>query len=238
MTELRRLLDENDTDAVEADLLRLARSDGPSLKSRERILAALGAGAVGVAADTATGAGAQTAAKGVGMSSGLKWGLVGLAGLAIPLGAWLFMNRADSSKAPRSSTEPPAVVAPPPEKAVAPAVQAPEAAPIVSVDQLPALPSTDAKPGAAEPSLAEEVAQIKKAKGALAGGSAQAAIHELDVYKTRFPKGRLAQEATMVRIEALLRSGNRQAATALGQRFLKANPDSPYAARVRSLIGE
>jgi outer membrane protein assembly factor BamD (BamD/ComL family) len=87
------------------------------------------------------------------------------------------------------------------------------------------------------PSLAEEVAAIKSAKGALASGNAAQALRELDAYKLHFPRGRLAQEATVVRIEALIGSGNQAAASTVADHFLAAHPDSPYSARVRTLIG-
>jgi hypothetical protein len=40
----------------------------------------------------------------------------------------------------------------------------------------------------------------------------------------------------VLRIDALLRSGNRARATALATAFLARNPKSPYAARVRALL--
>jgi hypothetical protein len=48
----------------------------------------------------------------------------------------------------------------------------------------------------------------------------------------------LRVEATALRIEALLRSGKRARATSLANAFLARNPKSPYAARVRALIGD
>ena len=45
-------------------------------------------------------------------------------------------------------------------------------------------------------------------------------------------------EATVLRIEALAASGEKQAAARLGKAFLARDPNGPYARRVRSLIGE
>jgi len=42
----------------------------------------------------------------------------------------------------------------------------------------------------------------------------------------------------MVRIQANLRSGDGAAAAALANRFLKEHPQSPYAARVRTMLAE
>jgi outer membrane protein assembly factor BamD (BamD/ComL family) len=97
--------------------------------------------------------------------------------------------------------------------------------------------SSDTVHAAPAPSLAEEVAAIKAAKSALLAGNASDALHQLDAYRAHFPHGRLTQEASVVRIEALLKAGKRDAASAAGDRFLAAHADSPYAARVHTLIG-
>ncbi|MGH7296275.1 MAG: outer membrane protein assembly factor BamD, partial [Polyangiaceae bacterium] len=71
---------------------------------------------------------------------------------------------------------------------------------------------------------------------ALAAGDAAGALRRVDAYDREFPRGALAQEATTLRIEALLRQGQRDAALRLADRFLAANPRSPYAARIRLLV--
>ena len=62
------------------------------------------------------------------------------------------------------------------------------------------------------------------------------ALAELEAYRRKFSGGALAQEAEVLRIESLARSGRddqaRQAATA----FLRAHPDSPLAARVQTVL--
>jgi outer membrane protein assembly factor BamD (BamD/ComL family) len=62
-------------------------------------------------------------------------------------------------------------------------------------------------------------------------------VRLIDDYEARFPGGSLAQEATVLRIEALASQGDRQGASALGDRFVAEHPTSPYAARVRQLLG-
>lgn len=100
-------------------------------------------------------------------------------------------------------------------------------------------PASPVKPEAErespEASLAEEVAALQKARDALAAARPARALTFLDVYMRHFPKGRLALEAEVLRIEALAHSGNASAATDRAEQFLAAHPSSPYANRVRAL---
>ncbi len=236
MKDLNRLLDEPGTDPLEANLLRLARSEGPSGESRRRILAGLGAGiAAGTLAEP-SGA-AQTATGGAGGSAAVKWGVASVVAIGASVVAFLSLQ----PKAPSVAVAPHPVVAAPAALTAAPAsTAAAPVTPITKVEDLPTLvdgAGTDASKSVAAPSLADEVAAIRSAKSALAGGNAAQALRELDAYRVHFPHGRLAQEATVVRIEALINSGNQAAAGAIADRFLAAHADSPYSARVRSLTG-
>ena len=47
----------------------------------------------------------------------------------------------------------------------------------------------------------------------------------------------MGPEATVLRVEALVRAGDRSAAARVGNAFLAGNPQSPYATRIRSLLG-
>jgi outer membrane protein assembly factor BamD (BamD/ComL family) len=114
----------------------------------------------------------------------------------------------------------------------------------LSLDDLPALPAeapAAATPGLAkaapQASLADEVAQLQKAKLALKGGNAGQALSELTTYAQRFPRPMLGTEAAVLRIEALHQSGDATRAKTLAEGFLAKNPNSPYAARLRSLTG-
>ena len=81
MTEPTRLIDEPGGDELEASLLRLARSEGPTADGRRRILAGIAAaGAAGVASQTAE---AATTASGKAVAA-VKWGLLGIAVVGIP----------------------------------------------------------------------------------------------------------------------------------------------------------
>jgi hypothetical protein len=86
--------------------------------------------------------------------------------------------------------------------------------------------------------LGEQVGAIDRAESALAAGDAAEAIRRVDEYDTRFPMGVLAQEATTLRIEALVAQGKLDAATALARQFLASHPTTPHATRIRLVLGQ
>lgn len=81
--------------------------------------------------------------------------------------------------------------------------------------------------------LGEQVAAIDRARAALARGDSAQTLRIVDEYDRLFPNGILVQEATALRIEALLKQGNRGIAAELANRFLTLHPRSPYAAWIR-----
>jgi outer membrane protein assembly factor BamD (BamD/ComL family) len=84
--------------------------------------------------------------------------------------------------------------------------------------------------------LAYEIAALDTARSALRARQPARALAAVDDYARRFPRGVLAQEATVVRIEALTALGNRAEAERLGRSFLALHPGSPLAQRVRSVL--
>jgi hypothetical protein len=235
MTQPTRLLEEAGGDVLETSLLQLARSEGPSAEGRRKILAGIAAGGAASLASQTAEAASHAATKG----AALKWGLVGAAALAIPT-ALLLRSGAEAPTAHKLA--PVSVTA-----SVTPHKLTPTASPVddgpapLAVDDLPAL--KDAPPTAAAPapkaqgSLADEVAQLQKAKLALKGGNPAQALAELATYSQRFPRPMLGAEASVVRIEALSASGDSARAKSLAEAFLAKNPNSPYATRLRSLTG-
>jgi len=241
MKDLNRLLEEPGTDPLEADLLRLARREGPSAESRQRILAGLGMGVAAGTLSQSSGAAQSASGASAGRSVALKWGAASVVAIGASVVAFLSL-RAPSNAVPRAADVP---SAPSAAHVALPVSAGPDVpavpVPVTKVEDLPTLApgsvSTDAAKNVSAPSLAEEVAALKSAKAALAAGNAGQSLRELDAYRMRFSRGRLSQEATVVRIEAQLKSGNQAAANATADRFLAANPDSPYSARVHTLIG-
>ena len=62
-------------------------------------------------------------------------------------------------------------------------------------------------------------------------------LRVLDDYTNQFPHGNLAPEALVLRIEALVRSGQRSAAEKLAREYLSRNPGSPHARKIATLLG-
>lgn len=86
-------------------------------------------------------------------------------------------------------------------------------------------------------SLSEEVAALDAARRELAAGRARSALGAIDAYRARFPAGALRAEATVLRVEALLGSGDRAGAEREASVIVRAAPESRHAARVLDLLG-
>ena len=86
--------------------------------------------------------------------------------------------------------------------------------------------------------LAEEVALVDQARGALARGDGAAAITALDSYQARFKQPKFAPEALYLRMESLLRLGRAAAARAVAERLVSEYPRSPHTARARQVMSE
>jgi TolA-binding protein len=129
-----------------------------------------------------------------------------------------------------------AAKAPAPVRA-APAPEAPaveEAAP-----EPPAAAPERAKSAPAEAdSLTGELALLEEARRALSAKNYGLALKTLDTYSRSFPRRKMGSEATVLRIETLAAKGDDAQAREIGKAFLRSSPRSPYAKRVRSLIGE
>jgi hypothetical protein len=120
-----------------------------------------------------------------------------------------------------------AVIAP-----VAPIVTSP--APVIAL-AVASGPASKAGVGAA-PNAAAELALLDQARGAIHDGQPAEGLAILDAYRARFPRGAMGPEASILRVEALVRAGDRDGAKREGDAFLRASPNSPYAARIDSLL--
>lgn len=141
-----------------------------------------------------------------------------------------------------------------PSSAPAPAAEAREPAPSVTATAASpsAAPTTEEAPASApelgagtpvpgspeerESRLREENALLGQARGALRGGDPGRALQILEEARKKFPGGVLGQEREAVAIEALARSGAREAASARAAAFIKAHPSSPHAARLQAFV--
>jgi hypothetical protein len=242
MKEPKRLLD----DALELDpdarlVLEVARAERPSAAARARLMAGIGA-ASSVSSLVATRAAAPEPAR---ASSGISWKLAacGFAVVAVP--ALLLMSRPEATPAPVRKPAP--VVQTPTVKpvelvaAAAPAAPSPEANPPQSAAE-PALVapaaanSARARVPSKPASLAEELAAIRAARAKLGAGDASGAIAALDDYARRFPDGKLRPEATVIRVEALVKRGDRASARSVAAPLLR--DESPYSKRLHNLLGD
>jgi len=243
MTDDRLLRD--DGDPLAQELLRAGAEERPSDEARARTLAALGITGVGAGAAAGAAGIAATPRGRAGLGRLVRWiGLAVTIAVAVGFGWRALRPDAPSVSVPSAESVATAPAATPADQAVVAspsvgetvALSVPVVAPASAPKRMPAL---SAAPAASQDTgLAAEVAALDRARGALASGDAPRALLALDDYKRSFPHGVLGQEAAVVRIEALVRSGNPSAARALADRFLAANPSSPHAPRVRHLVGE
>jgi hypothetical protein len=112
------------------------------------------------------------------------------------------------------------------------------AEPLVALPPAAVVATETAAPTPPPPSLADEVKLLDESRQALGRGDGPGALRSLDLFQQTFPRARLGTEALVLRIEALVASGRRGDAQALGQTFLDAHPESALAPRVRRAIGE
>ncbi len=123
-----------------------------------------------------------------------------------------------TSPVPLTASSPPAVVSPLP---LAPAaVLIPPSAP------LPRRP----------PPLAEELRLLGEAEAAVRARNRSRALAALDEHGRRFGAGALVEEASVLRMNALLDAGEPAAVRSLAETFLSHHPRSVLAERVRSLL--
>ncbi len=85
-------------------------------------------------------------------------------------------------------------------------------------------------------SLPDEIATLDRARAALVASDPGLALRVLDEYDQVLHGARLAAEATLLRIDALSRSGRAAAASELAARFIDANPGSTLADRARAFV--
>jgi hypothetical protein len=230
---------QGDTSDAERLLLRSARLDTPPPGGRGRALAALGLAAGAGTAAASSSAAAST----MGASLIAKWIAAGaLSGIVASTGVTLVAHRVEVARHPATPATAVAANIAEPVRAAPPGVES-----RVAVDNEPVLPAQPSVASRAPrratepesppaPGLAAEIAALDAARGALAAGSASQTLALLDDYDARFRVRTFAQEAAVLRVEALHAAGRDQDAARLGERLLAAEPTSPHAQRLRSLL--
>ena len=234
-------------DDFERALLQSARADAPTHDARARQLAVLGvAGATAGATPGAVGAFAALSKAGV-----VKWALVVLLVGSAAAGARLVVDRrepaslvaaaptpavsereAETRVAPTATATAPAdtVSAAPPSRVVRGAP--PRSAPL----PVAAPPASSTPIGLPPARLAEETAALDSARTALRSGSTVDALRALDAHARDYPGGALQPEASALRVEALLATGDRAGAETVARALLATYPATPSARRVRAML--
>ena len=235
MSDPTRLLASNDATDLERELLSSWADERPSAASRDKTLAMLGVATTATAAGVATASIAPKAAA-AGWIAIAKW----LAVSTVVVGAAIGVGVAVHS---RTADVPPPIVTSAPTQVIAE-----KAAPVETAQPLPTatttieLPdttrhTTQAKTAPVASTLSQQVAALDRARAALDASDFARARHLVDAYESEFPGGDFTQEAEVIRIDALVREGNREGAERAGKHFLGAYPKSPHTSHVRRLLG-
>ena len=240
--------DRNHSRELESLLVHAAREERAPSRTRLAVRAAVGL-ATGAGAATAAGsaaaAGAQTATGAVGIVVLAKYVILGAAIGATTLGVARYAE-APTPSATTASSAGVATEAPTARKAVDELAPAPDAAgtatdPVVVAPppiETAATSSPTASAAQGTPSLAREIALLDQARSAVRAHDGAQALRSLDRYGKEFPSGQMAAEATLLRIDALVQTGDRATASALARAFIDRNPRSPLLERVQDLVPE
>jgi hypothetical protein len=236
-----RFLEGGATDA-ELAILRAGAAEEPPESGRQKISALLGAAAGLSTSVTAAGskAAAASAVKTLGAHVGVKW-LVLLSAGAVAGGGALVYNQRSTRPVPvapsgleeKQLDVPVAMpVETEPRGAEPPSIPAPANRQAVSGKTAPE-PSSR---GAAK-SIGIEIEKLDGVRRALRANAPAEALRLLEGYDREHVGGVLAQEAVLLRIEALAAAGNTAAARGAAERFLKDNPKTPHRRRISALVG-
>jgi hypothetical protein len=240
-------LDAGATDA-ELAILRAGAAEEPPEHRRQKLAALLGVSA-GLSA-SATAAGSKAAAlssmKALGAHVGAKWLVLVSVGAIAGASAIVYRHRtAATAPAPANGTAVSRAELPT-EKAAEPDPQpALTDAPSVTVPANRQGSATKApQTSAAEPStrsgaksIGLEIEKLDGVRRALRANAPAEALRLLEAYDREHAGGVLAQEAVLLRIEALAAAGNTAAARSVAERFLKDNPKTPHRRRISTLVG-
>src|SRR6478735_3089811 len=238
---------------LEQRMLDAAGHERPSQELSERMARALG---IPLSIEAATTGGAKTDVSGPSTGSTASSGAAKLSKSLVPwvsgalvatgvmVGAYVRTFHEVRANAP--SVQTPALAAAPSAAPMSPAtlgtqpvILPPESASPNAGSDLPAKPpapqSSRGSRGAAAGELAEQIALVDAARGALANGGAQRALSLARDYQTQYPSGTFRPEVAAVKVEALVKLGRMAEARTLAERFAVAYGPGPLADRVARL---
>jgi hypothetical protein len=230
VTEFRRLIDECDSEFGRA-VLNAGRRDESDAR-RTRVLAALG---VGAAVSMTTKASFAMSALWKKVMVGTFVAASGVAGVAAyranvppPSLSVSFGAPVDAAVMVGGSVSSGRTVHPEADEQVPDRVVTSKGA------QVLAAPRTAR--ASREAGLNEELALLDKARFAVRSGHPSDALARLDEHSARFPKGSLALEAQVLRVQALAGAGRREEASRRAKRILSRSPNSVVAQRLRQYV--
>jgi hypothetical protein len=198
--------------------LREGRGYRAPAELRDDTLAVLG---IATSAGITSGLLAWLAAKSLTAKVYLTLSMIALL-TAVPLSYILLGHRADPAN-PASPVVPLAHTT----TTVPAAPSSPDPAPATA-------PSLAAKPApAANADLRAELGALDAVRSALADGRPPRALSLVATYFRAFPRGRLYPEAEVLRIDALAKAGQPNAARRYAQDFIKRHPNNILSTRVR-----
>ncbi len=241
-----RLMNDPDLPEFQRELLRAWSTEHPSRAVRKRVMAfallAEGAGTVGRTGDVARNARSVSGSSvPKALSAGgpilVKWGGLGAVLVGLTATAAIFARPAAG---PAEGAPPVPASQPQPAAASGPVASAAPAPPTATVVASGVVPVSAARPPSSSipaSTLRDEIARLDGVLSAVAAADDPRAVRLADDYERRFPRGTFVQEAEILRIEALVREGKRDAASSAADRFLAAYPSSPHAARLRADTG-
>ncbi|MDP8999652.1 MAG: tetratricopeptide repeat protein [Myxococcota bacterium] len=242
---------------IERALLNAGRRGAPT-GARQRALLAASAALAGtslVAGGSVVGK-AATVTK-VGSVALFKWiGLLCVIGVSAAVSAVVVRDlreseprtsmaaTKESSRIAASQAKPVDPISPPAVPPVpASAAAEPPSAPAAFPTTMPAHGTVRSVPKFVESgatnasSLPIELAMLDESRAAIRTGAWTRALSMLDAYSVRFPRGAMAPEAAVLRVEVLVKKGDRSAAARFANAILARDPRSPYALRIQSLLG-
>ena len=249
-----------DSDLALRAVLEAGCEDRPEKGAQQRALIAMGAGsAVGLAVKSAAAGSTTVAASTAKTGSALtlaKWVGSGALGGLVVCGAVVAPSLLQEQKVQKSERHEAAarnvatptevtmssreLAEPTPERTSPKTEQHPSK--IRKKQLTPAAASLATQKVATAPSenpanLGAEVKLLDQARRDLKRGKPGAALASLHEYQRKFPRGRLFSEALVLRLDALVRLGQREQARQIADRYLKMNPRAPHGPRIRKLVG-
>jgi TolA-binding protein len=139
------------------------------------------------------------------------------------------------------STAVPPSTEPAPGDTLAAARRANEPAPLAANPRpasAPAAARVDRARAPASDDVHAQVGLVDRARALLNAGDPAGALRLIDAYGRRFPRGLLAEEASMLRIQSVYARGDRVAAAALVRRFRADYPRSVYADKIQWMLSD